>query len=81
MVCLMITVAVTTTDVELWRFAQAQKGNLGRLMAVYIDGLSSQVLIRETPWLCPKLSIVRKAISTLASNRAMQSWRYLTGRS
>ena len=46
MACLMITVAVTTADIEFWWFAQAQKSNLGRLIGVYTDGLSAQALVR-----------------------------------
>jgi hypothetical protein len=46
MAYLMITGAVTTADVEFWRFAQAQKSNLGRLIGVYTDGLSAQDLVR-----------------------------------
>src|SRR5215813_2021685 len=46
MACLMITMAVTTADIEFWRFAQAQKSNLGRLIGVYTDGLSAQALVR-----------------------------------
>lgn len=47
MACLMITMAVTTADIEFWRFAQAQKSNLGRLIGVYTDGLSEQALVRR----------------------------------
>jgi hypothetical protein len=41
MACLMVTVAVTTADVEIWRFAQDQKSNLRVLTRVYRDGLSA----------------------------------------
>jgi hypothetical protein len=41
MACLMFTVAVTTADVEIWRFAQDQKSNLRVLTRVYRDGLSA----------------------------------------
>ena len=41
---LMVTVAVTTSQVVLWRFAQDQKSNLGLLTAAYLDGLSKAVL-------------------------------------
>ncbi len=36
---LMVTVAVTTSQVVLWRFAQDQKSNLGLLTDAYLDGL------------------------------------------
>ena len=38
---LMVTVAVTTSQVVLWRFAQDQKSNLGLLTGAYLDGLSA----------------------------------------
>ena len=80
MVCLMITVAVTTTDVELWRFAQAQKSNLGRLIGrLYRRPLRAGPCAGRRPGGVRMRSIVRKAIGTLASNRAMQSWRFLSG--
>jgi signal transduction histidine kinase len=41
---LMVTVAVTTSQVVLWRFAQDQKTNLGLLTGAYLDGLSAAVL-------------------------------------
>jgi signal transduction histidine kinase len=41
---LMVTVAVTTSQVVLWRFAQDQKSNLGLLTGAYLDGLSAAVL-------------------------------------
>jgi hypothetical protein len=41
---LMVTVAVTTSQVVLWRFAQDQKSNLERLTGAYLDGLSAAVL-------------------------------------
>jgi signal transduction histidine kinase len=41
---LMVTVAVTTSQVVLWRFAQDQKSNLGLLTDAYLDGLSTAVL-------------------------------------
>ena len=41
---LMVTVAVTTSQVVLWRFAQDQKSNLGLLTDAYLDGLSAAVL-------------------------------------
>ena len=42
--CLMVTAAVTTADVELWRFAPDQKSNLRPLTRVYMDGLSAPAL-------------------------------------
>jgi hypothetical protein len=44
--CLMITLAVTTADVEPWRVAQVQKSNLALLIGVYTDGLPTQALVR-----------------------------------
>jgi hypothetical protein len=41
---LMIIVAVTTSQVVLWRFAQDQKSHLGLLTGAYLDGLSAAVL-------------------------------------
>ena len=41
---LMVTVAVTTSQVVLWRFAQDQKSNLGLLTDAYLTGLSAAVL-------------------------------------
>jgi len=41
---LMVTVAVTTSQVVLWRFAQDQKSNLELLTDAYLDGLSAAVL-------------------------------------
>jgi signal transduction histidine kinase len=41
---LMVTVAVTTSQVVLWRFAQDQESNLGLLTGAYLDGLSAAVL-------------------------------------
>jgi signal transduction histidine kinase len=41
---LMVTVAVTTSQVVLWRFAQDQKSNLRLLSGAYLDGLSAAVL-------------------------------------
>ena len=41
---LMVTVAATTSQVVLWRFAQDQKSNLERLTGVYLNGLSARVL-------------------------------------
>src|SRR5438132_13230397 len=41
---LMVTVAVTTSQVVLWRFAQDQESNLGLLTGAYLDGLSTAVL-------------------------------------
>src|SRR5262249_57249490 len=41
---LMVTVAVTTSQVVLWRFAQDQKSNLGLLTDAYVKGLSAVVL-------------------------------------
>jgi hypothetical protein len=41
---LMVTVAVTTSQVVLWRFAQDQESNLGLLTTAYLDGLSTAVL-------------------------------------
>jgi len=41
---LMVTVAVTTSQVVLWRFAQDQKSNLGLLTDAYLNGLSAAVL-------------------------------------
>jgi signal transduction histidine kinase len=41
---LMVTVAVTTSQVVLWTFAQDQKSNLGLLTGAYLDGLSAVVL-------------------------------------
>jgi signal transduction histidine kinase len=41
---LMVTVAVTTSQVVLWRFAQDQESNLGLLTTAYLDGLSAAVL-------------------------------------
>jgi hypothetical protein len=46
MACLMITMAVTTADIEFRWFAQAQMSNLGRLIGVYTDGLPAQALVR-----------------------------------
>jgi signal transduction histidine kinase len=40
----MVTVAVTTSQVVLWRFAQDQKSNLQLLTGAYLDGLSAAVL-------------------------------------
>jgi len=42
--CLMATVAVTTSQVVLWRFAQDQQSNLELLTGAYLDGLSAAVL-------------------------------------
>jgi hypothetical protein len=41
---LMVTVAVTTSQVVLWRFAQNENTNLGLLTGAYLDGLSKAVL-------------------------------------
>ena len=41
---LMVTVAATTSQVVLWRFAQDQKSNLERLTGAYLNGLSARVL-------------------------------------
>jgi signal transduction histidine kinase len=41
---LMVTVAATTSQVVLWRFAQDQETNLRLLTGAYLDGLSSAVL-------------------------------------
>jgi len=41
---LMVTVAVTTSQVVLWRFAQDQKSHLELLTGAYLDGLSAAVL-------------------------------------
>lgn len=41
---LMVIVAVTTSQVVLWRFAQDQNSNLGLLTGAYLDGLSAAVL-------------------------------------
>ena len=41
---LMVTVAVTTSQVVLWRFAQDQESNLNLLTSAYLDGLSAAVL-------------------------------------
>jgi signal transduction histidine kinase len=41
---LMVTVAVTTSQVVLWRFAQDQKSNLELLTGAYLNGLSAAVL-------------------------------------
>jgi signal transduction histidine kinase len=41
---LMVTVAVTTSQVVLWRFAQDQKTSLGLLTGAYLDGLSAAIL-------------------------------------
>ena len=41
---LMVTVAVATSQVVLWRFAQDQTSNLGLLTGAYLDGLSAAVL-------------------------------------
>jgi hypothetical protein len=41
---LMLAVAVTTSQVALWRFAQDQKSNLRLLTEAYLDGLSVAVL-------------------------------------
>src|SRR5215469_10601345 len=41
---LMVTVAVTTSQVVLWRFAQDQRSNLELLTGAYLDGLSAAVL-------------------------------------
>src|SRR6202048_3981825 len=40
----MVTVAVATSQVVLWRFAQNQKSNLELLTGAYLDGLSAAVL-------------------------------------
>jgi signal transduction histidine kinase len=41
---LMVTVAVTTSQVVLWRFAQDQNSSLELLTGAYLDGLSTAVL-------------------------------------
>ena len=41
---LMVTVAVTTSQVVLWRFVQDQESNLRLLTSAYLDGLSAAVL-------------------------------------
>jgi hypothetical protein len=41
---LVVTVAVMTSQVVLWRFAQDQKSNLELLTGAYLDGLSAAVL-------------------------------------
>ena len=41
---LIVTVAVTTSQVVLWRFAQDQKTSLGLLTGAYLDGLSAAIL-------------------------------------
>jgi signal transduction histidine kinase len=41
---LMVTVAVTTSQVVLWQFAKDQESNLGLLTGAYLDGLSAAVL-------------------------------------
>jgi len=41
---LMVTVAATTSQVVLWRFAQSQEGNLRLLTSAYLDGVSAAVL-------------------------------------
>ena len=41
---LMVTIAVLTSQVVLWRFAQDQESNLRLLTSAYLDGLSAAVL-------------------------------------
>ena len=82
---LMVTVAVTTSQVVLWRFAQDQKSNLGLLTDAYLDGLSAAVLPRPCPResarSCLMPSTARDATDMPASNRALQSSSCRTGRS
>jgi signal transduction histidine kinase len=41
---LMVTVAVTTSELVLWRFAQDQESNLALLTNTYLDGLSASIM-------------------------------------
>src|SRR5215813_3848841 len=41
---LMITAAVTTSELVLWRFAQDQERNLRLLTDTYLDGLSASIM-------------------------------------
>jgi signal transduction histidine kinase len=50
---LMVTVAVTISQIVLWRFVHDQESNLGQLSSTYLDGLSAAVLpaiIRGDVW-------------------------------
>ena len=58
---LMVTVAVTTSQVVLWRFAQDQKSNLELLTGAYLDGLSAAVL-PVAPW-APARGHLRRDLS------------------
>ncbi len=42
----MVTAAVTTAEVELWRLVPDQKSNFSLLTRVYLDGLSAQHPVR-----------------------------------
>jgi hypothetical protein len=42
----MVTAAVTTAEVELWRLVPDQKSNFSLLTGVYLEGLSAQDLVR-----------------------------------
>jgi signal transduction histidine kinase len=51
--CLMITVAVTISQIVLWRFVHDQERNLRQLTSAYLDSLSATVLpaiIRGDVW-------------------------------
>ena len=41
---LMVTAAVTTSELVLWRFAQEQEKNLALLTNTYLDGLSASIM-------------------------------------
>ena len=50
---LMVTVAFTTSQVVLWRFAQDQESHLSVVTSAYLDGLSAAILpaiIRGDVW-------------------------------
>src|SRR5262249_31597134 len=50
---LMVTVAVTISNVVQWRFVQDQESNLRVLTSAYLDGLSAAILpaiIRKDVW-------------------------------
>ena len=81
MACLMITMAVTTADIEFWRFAQVQKSNLGRLIGVYTDGLSAQALVRGEARAVSDALDGTQGTRQTGVERTTQSWRFLTGRS
>ena len=71
---LMVTAAVTTSELVLWRLAQEQEKNLALLTNTFLDGLSASImpgLVGRTrvSFLMPL--IVRDKINMLVSSPAL----------